>query len=352
MADQFSKLLGWAPIVILLLVTTASVAFALEDDFGSSCLGGKECLKKSVWIGRYIIENDQLKIQDHSVFRGRAAAWVGVDEDFLRDCTVEDVDGVNRQVCLQKTEVRERVWRRYAKPGWYGFSFRLEGDIRERGSERFIFAQWKREDSRGSPFLALRLDNGVFHITLQDDHLEDEKDECRVLVAKTPGDFDAKLKTFATVEGNAPCMWTDDAGRANSNVMVSGPYGGSPSLLPDPCAGWVDVVFFVEADETGNGEIRTYAAANRFASPSDLIAIAKGRIRAPGHGNRQYFKFGIYRDVITDFGVIPFGLYFDEYRTGDDPDDVFVDEPSEVSSLEFSKTVVPTRECGLRPKDG
>lgn len=352
MVDQLSKFFGWAPILILLLATHGPFAYAVEDDFESSCLGGKECLKKSVWMGRYIIENDQLKIQDHSVFRGRAAAWVGVDEDFQHDCTVEDVDGVSRQVCLQKTEVRERVWRRYAKPGWYGFSFRLEGEIRERKSERFIFAQWKREDSRGSPFLALRFDNGVFHMTLQDDHLKNEKDECRVLVAKAPGDFDARLKTFAADEGNAPCMWTDDAGRVKSKVKVSGPNGGPPSLLPDPCAGWVDVVFFVKASETGQGEIRTYAAANRFAAPSDLISIAKGRIRARGRGNRQYFKFGIYRDVITDFGVLPFALYFDEYRRGDDPGDVFVDEPPEVSSLEFSKTEIPARECHLRPRDG
>ena len=352
MVDQLSKIFGWAPIAILLLVTNISFAYAVEDSFGGSCLGGKECLKKSVWTDRYIAKNDQLKIQDHSVLRGMAAAWIGVDADFEHDCKVEDVDGVSRRVCLQKTELRERFWRRYAIPGWYGFSFRLEGEIRERKPERFIFAQWKRQDSGGSPFLALRFDNGVFHITLQDDHLTDEMDECRVLVAKAPGDFDAELKTFAANEDNAPCMWTDYAGRIKSNVKVSGPNGGSPSLLPDPCAGWVDAVLFVEASETGNGEIRIYAAANRFASPSDLIAIAKGRIRASGSGNRQYFKFGIYRDVIPDFGILPFALYFDEYRRGDNPDDVFVDEPPEVASLEFSKLDIPTRECGVRPRDG
>ena len=183
----------------------------------------------------------------------------------------------------------------------------------------------------------------------QDDDLKNEKDECRVLLAKAPGNFDARLKTFATDEGNAPCMWTDDAGRMDSNVKVSGPNGGPPGLLPDPCVGWVDVVFFVKASETGKGEIRAYAAANRFASLSDLMAIAKGRIRAPGLGDLQYFKFGVYRDVITDFGVLPFAMYFDEYRRGDEPGDVFVDEPPEVSSLEFSKTEIPTRECSLRP---
>ena len=303
-----------------------------------------------------IVEPDQLEVQKRSAFRGNQAVRINVDEEYVEEEECEDVtlDGVTLVKCLQKTEIWERrtIWRRYRKPGWYGLTFRVEGEIREKLSERFIVAQWKRQDSNDSPFLAQRLDNGVFHITVQDDLPDNKDDECRVLIAKSPGDIEGALFSLAADGGYAPCMYESDSGRQESRIKVIGPDSGPPKVLPDPCVGWVDVVFFVNVGNRSNDEVRVYAALNRFATTDNLISVAKGHIysrHSRGRGSKQYFKFGIYRHVYRDYGILPFAVYMDAYRRGDDSTDVFVDDPQAEERFRTLTAEIPTRECNIRP---
>lgn len=73
-------------------------------------------------------------------------------------------------------------------PHYYSITFRTEGDIPSCGSARWVIAQWKEPDG-DSPFLAQRYDNGVFHVTVQND-------DCRCVVAKAGGDPDRLLASL------------------------------------------------------------------------------------------------------------------------------------------------------------
>jgi hypothetical protein len=73
-------------------------------------------------------------------------------------------------------------------PHYYSITFRTEGAIPSCGSARWVIAQWKEPDG-DSPFLAQRYDNGVLHVTVQND-------DCRCVVAKAGGDPDRLLASL------------------------------------------------------------------------------------------------------------------------------------------------------------
>ena len=82
----------------------------------------------------------------------------------------------------QISEIREAPEQRlhFGQEAWYAFSFRIDGRGPVTGDQRWQIGGWKQE-SDGSPFLAQRFDNGIFHVTL-------ESGNSRVLVATSEGE--------------------------------------------------------------------------------------------------------------------------------------------------------------------
>jgi len=121
-------------------------------------------------------------------------------------------------LCIQRQELRfQKPYQHEAdKPYRYSFRFRMPAIIEDRtNSIRWVIAQWKQEplsDSyetqfgKGegpSPFLAQRFDDGVLHVTVQDEYCR-----CRVASAPKPDG-----STDVWRDGAAQnCVWTKPAG--------------------------------------------------------------------------------------------------------------------------------------------
>lgn len=248
----------------------------------------------------------------------------------------------------QRAEFRERPghWLRFGEEAWYGFSFRVRGEYPEDGlSTRWILAQFK-EQSDESPFLALRFDDGVFHITVQDDkerftvasarHTIDqiktyraelgglsplEIDVARQIVlagrmlrltlAQISRQLEAQSDLFRWLAGETSADRFVEFGYVIDNpAAADGPrlriVPGSMPVLPDPRHDWVDMTLRVRAGRDGKGLVHIWA------NGSDVVAV-EGNI---GHraraGERQYFKFGQYRAHTRHATE----LLFDQFRRG------------------------------------
>ena len=96
--------------------------------------------------------------------------------------------------CIQRQELRltEKYVHDAAKPYLYSLRFRMPKEVGdEKNSIRWVIGQWKQEpvsdkyetefgkEWGASPFLAQRFDDGVLHITVQDEH-------CRCMIASAP----------------------------------------------------------------------------------------------------------------------------------------------------------------------
>ncbi len=199
---------------------------------------------------------------------------------------------------MQRNEVR--VAKAYQLPFgadvWYGFSFRIEGEIERRASTRWIIGQWK-EDSDASPFLAQRFDNGVFHITVQDDI-------CRVLVAAANGPEGGLTTDIAHHELGGfdfvSDFWTQDC---TPELTIA--RGDNPTL-PDPYGNWVDMVYHIKGDRDGHGLIEIWANGRFIARVTGSIGSDRT------NGPMQYFKIGMYRDIMPGSATI----YVDDFRRG------------------------------------
>jgi hypothetical protein len=202
-------------------------------------------------------------------------------------------------VCqCQISEIREAPGRRltFGEEAWYAFSFRIDGRSPVTGDQRWQIGGWKQE-SDGSPFLAQRFDNGVFHVTL-------ESGASRVLVATSAGEaqsFFEQLKSsiasgFAFVSEPSKYDGLDD---------VSIEYGPDP-ILPDPQLGWVDMVYRVKGGLTHDGIVEVYANGRFIARATGTIGVHDAR------DPTQYFRFGHNRAPMPGTSTI----HIDRYRRG------------------------------------
>ncbi|WP_299809469.1 heparin lyase I family protein [uncultured Roseibium sp.] len=216
-------------------------------------------------------------------------------------CEDGDSDKVQRNELrlLQKKHVHD-----VTDPHWYTLRFRTRGAPPPCGSSRWVMAQWKYQAASGwphefsqNPFLAQRFDNGVFHITVQNDR-------CRCMVAMTDGDPDRisdEQSLRAAPEGDVrqalkksrPLKCTRSGKICTpEDFTVWTVDGGAPPLLPDPQKGWVTMSYRIKALGEEQGEIDIYANG-RF------IVRVSGHV---GYGDltnsRMKFKFGAYRDRI------------------------------------------------------
>jgi hypothetical protein len=225
-------------------------------------------------------------------------AWI-YDDNGKRSLAIR-VKGTDfdRECGCQRVEVREAEPYRltFGAERWYAFSFRMEGQPPASGSQRWVIAAWK-QDAEGSPFLAQRFDQGVFHITL-------ESLDTRVLLAtaRIPArSFPQLLKDGL---GSTIAFISDqDLYRGQSNVRLE--YGENP-ILPDPRQGWVHMLYRVKGGLNGDGVVEVYANG-RF------IVRATGTIGVSSQGPvKQYLKLGHNRSPMPGTSTI----YFDNVRRG------------------------------------
>ena len=256
---------------------------------------------------------------------------------------------------------------------WHAFSFKASGDIPSTGSIRTVLGQWKAPGD-GSPFLAQRFDNGVFHITIQDgpnrrtvasaigdpDRLDAFQDLVAELSSQAPEllhssralselklfrnaaqKFDAvqesgfaeNLVQAAESLSDATVTKTQELFDEFAFVHEIDSYAHKPRLvtkrhgpkrLPDPKQNWVRMAYRIKAGRRDNdtrygpqreGEVDIYANG-------DLIAEVRGDIgyqlqSEPSHRD-VYFKFGVYWDRIP--GTLNF--HFDKFAQGRSLSDV------------------------------
>ena len=179
----------------------------------------------------------------------------------------------------QRNEIRVRKDRQipFGTEAWYGFSFRIDGYVDPRDSNRLVIGQWK-EQSGGSPFVAQRFDNRIFRVTVQDN-------ECRAVIAETPGGSGRFGELAFLGEHEMKCT------RAPAIKLT--PENQALHILPDPYGAWVDMVYRIRGGRDGNGLVEVWANGA-------CVVRAEGAIGNRNFGGpNQYFKFGIYRDKVA-----------------------------------------------------
>ena len=239
------------------------------------------------WLGQ--IRPSRLWIDRRAVRRGRSSLAIRVEAKD-RDCGGR----------CQRNEIRiaNHLRLRFGAEAWYSFSFKIVGDISEHGSMRWVIGQWKQE-SDGSPFLAQRYDNGVFHITVQDN-------DCRVIVAQAGGHPDG-LHAHRANLGYASLAFLSDPYLYDCESDIRIEHGDAPPVLPDPYGQWVDMLYRVRGGRNGRGLIEIWANGT-------FIARVRGSLGYDdAAGPTQYFKIGHYRYPIAAATT----LYFDDFRRGD-----------------------------------
>ena len=206
----------------------------------------------------------------------------------------------------QRNEVREAKAQQlpFGSEVWYAFDMMITGDVSRRGSARWVIGQWKQQND-GSPFVAQRYDNGVLHVTVQDN-------DCRILVAKSDGDTEAfsvlqKQRRLGKPGDYSAFTFLAEvpAYQCASGVVVEA-FGDR--RLPDPHGRWVRMMYHLKGARDASGLLEVFA-------DGQLVARASGPI---GHdeaaGPLQYFKIGHYRDKVPGTTV----LYLDCYARGTD----------------------------------
>jgi hypothetical protein len=203
-------------------------------------------------------------------------------------------------LCIQRQELRfQKPYQHEAdKPHRYSLRFRMPANIEDRtNSIRWVIAQWKQEPlsesyesqfEKGegpSPFLAQRFDDGVLHVTVQDEH-------CRCKVASAPNPDGSK---DVWKDGPAQyCEWTKptDEGRpCQANLQVK--YGANP-VLPSALGQWVELSYRVEAGRSGKAVIEVYADGQFIVRVTGKIGYEPN----PGKPSLTKFKVGHYRDYM------------------------------------------------------
>jgi hypothetical protein len=204
--------------------------------------------------------------------------------------------------CIQRQELRFQTFRHDADvPHWYSFRFRMPaaGSIEDRTrSIRWVTAQWKQQplsreyamefgDAWGpSPFLAQRFDDGVLHVTVQDEH-------CRCKVASAPyPDGSSPPWTNGTPPYCESTHPKDAAGTAcTPNLMVE--YGDDP-ILSTALGSWVEMRYLVTASRSNDAVIEVYERTRFIVRITGRIGYRPDPAVAP----ITKFKIGHYRDYM------------------------------------------------------
>ena len=213
-------------------------------------------------------------------------------------------DDLDKRCNCQISEIREAnaVRLNFGEEAWYAFSFRVSGRGGDTKEVRWQISAWKQETD-GSPFLSQRLDNGVFHITL-------ESRNSRVLIASAQGKPEGFISAIA--KGlMSKFGFLMDKEKYDGKDDISLTFGSNP-ILPNPHKEWVDMMYHIKGGMHGDGFVEVYANGK-------FIAKAEGTIGVPSTGgNTQYFRIGHNRAAMPGTAT----LYLDRYRRGNKRSDV------------------------------
>jgi hypothetical protein len=224
------------------------------------------------------------------------------ENDYCNDEVQQRIRAAGEEnVCIQRQELRPQNFHAHSitKPYLYSIRFRMPDVIEDQqNSIRWVISQWKQEpisaayekelgkDWGPSPFLAQRFDNGVLHVTIQDEH-------CRCMVASAPLPNGSNL---VWKDGPAQyCMSTRPEDPPNfacvADLQVE--YGADP-VLTSPRGQWVEMTYRVEAGRSGRAVIEVHEGERFIVRVTGKIGYAVD----PGQDSVVKFKFGAYRDYM------------------------------------------------------
>lgn len=272
---------GWITGLVLVgLPSFAQPQSAIVDDFDA------EPVDEAVW-SMYRMGERHHWIDNRVVRSGEGALAIrirGSDFDSICQCQI--------------SEIREAPGQRlnFGDDAWYAFSFRIDGRGPVTGDQRWQIGGWKQETD-GSPFLAQRYDNGIFHVTL-------ESGSSRVLVATSAGEaksfFDELRKDILS-----RFAFVSEASKYDGRDDVSIEYGPDP-ILPDPRLGWVDMVYRVKGGLAHDGIVEIWANGRFIARATGTIGVFDAK------DPTQYFRFGHNRAPMPGTATIR----LDRFRRG------------------------------------
>tara|TARA_R110000744_G_scaffold105117_1_gene201060 strand:+ start:154 stop:1233 length:1080 start_codon:yes stop_codon:yes gene_type:complete len=274
-------------VALAVLISTSARADVVYDGFETKALNTDIWSVRQAPPAGFWLENKRFR-------EGKQSLAFGI--------RVQDLSCDN---FCQRTEIRLTKRHRilFGTDAWYSFSFFLMAETPIRENTRWVTGQWK-QDGEGSPFLAQRFEHGVFHITVQDGN-------CRVLVAQSSLEI-LPIPDTKDLENQAG-EFPNRATRRHSFLSDKYLYKCSTDIkvqqsadptLPEPFGSWIDMKYRVRAGLDGMGLVEIWANGK-------FIARVTGSIGYPAEpAATQYFKFGIYRDVMEGNGLV----YLDDFK--------------------------------------
>jgi len=297
--------------------------------------------------------------------------------------TGDDGAACNVEVPCQRAEIRLAKDCRPAHGDeiWQSYAFRIVGAVPDTGSVRTVIGEWKAPFD-DSPCIAQRFDDGIFHITAQDDVeraniLFDNGTRADIVEFETalaaignhPGlgppamhiaHSLAELKDHAgiTFDNLNDPAWTEFRVMLDKAVAAArGVNGGrlgelfdkfyflrSPmevvkrtsirveaadtARLRSPDNDWVRMMYRIKLGRTDNEYGPKHEGEVDIYMDGDLVAKVRGnignRLRFEEHAHLpefgpMYFKFGLYRDVLP--GTVE--VHLADYRQGPAMADIF-----------------------------
>jgi hypothetical protein len=196
--------------------------------------------------------------------------------------------------CIQRQELRfqSRYTHAADEPFTYKLRFRMPAVIQDtKNSVRWVIAQWKQEPvspayKDPSPVLAQRFDDGVLHVTVQDE-------ECRCRVASAPMPDGSIWPARSGVAHDCISTRLGDPDHTACTADLTVEYGADP-VLPSARGTWVDMQYRVQMSRSKTAAIEIYANGRFIARVTGKI----GYEPAPGKISQTKFKIGHYRDYL------------------------------------------------------
>jgi hypothetical protein len=229
----------------------------------------------------------------------------------------ERVDGDENKpaYCIQRQEVRlmkDRKAHATRQPLWYTMRFRMPVSVEDQcNSVRWVTAQWKTNSSAfpankytdQNPFLAQRYDDGVLHVTVQDE-------ACRCVIASAPLPDHQQSTQAEWTDGPVPesrCLSSKTGNECRANLHAD--YNEDRPALSSPSGKWTTMQYFVKPARNGKGEIIVRQDGVEIVKVTGDI----GYEIADEDKNVLKFKFGHYRDYM------PFHHEMDVYSVSTSP---------------------------------
>ena len=196
--------------------------------------------------------------------------------------------------CIQRQELRLQSQYTHAadEPFTYKLRFRMPAVIQDtKNSVRWVTAQWKQEPvspayKDPSPVLAQRFDDGVLHVTVQDEYCR-----CRVASAPLPDGSIWPARPGVAHDCISTRPGDPDNTACTANLTVE--YGADP-VLPSARGAWVDMQYRVQMSRSKPAAIEIYANGRFIVRVTGKI----GYEPAPGKISQTKFKIGHYRDYL------------------------------------------------------